>query len=174
MVSNLLAWLTFPNDHDLMRYSNRFNELVLKRKMNLNLDSIQIDEHQDLESLFRHIEINFNSFSKDIDLLDLFLMSNGDFLMAKQNNLEFNDDLNLSFSTVHQINEINITKIYKQTQKNYEQTKKRLRTSFDYDLILRLMRNENKNFIKNYLIKRDDFKSDNQSIDELKKLFQIT
>lgn len=174
IVGNLLAWLTFPEDHDLIKYQTKFSDLMLRRKMNLNLDYVQIDENEELDCLFRLIEINFDFYSKDIDLLDNFLLSNDAFLNAKLKNESFNSDLNLE-QFINKNKQINITKIYQKIKQNYNQNLELLNTSFDYDQLLRQIRTKtNKSFIKNNLIKRSDFNQDDQHVNELKKLFQIT
>ena len=174
IVGNLLAWLTFSEDHDLNKYRNKFNELILRRKINLNLDYMQFDENEQLESLFRLIEINYDHYSNDIDLLDNFLKSNNEWLNAKLKNQQFNEKINLHY-VIQEANKLEIIKLYQRTKFNYDQSVKQLETSFDYDQLLRLAKvKTNKSFIKKNLLKRLDFNSDNQIVNELKKTFQIT
>lgn len=181
IISNVLAWLTFPEEHDLNKYRNKFNDLLLRRKINLNnIDCIKLNENQELESLFRLIEINYDDYSDDINLLDKFLLSNNDYLNSKLNNQEFNDQLIINnFKNINHSNtDINITNIYQKSNSNYNQSQINLKSTFNYYQLLSIIRlKTNKTFIKNNLIKRPDFIDDrlnNQGINELKKIFQIT
>lgn len=177
IVGNLLSWLTFPEDHDLNKYRNKFNDLVLRRMMNLSLDFVQADESQELESLFRLVEINYENYSKDIDLLENFLLANDSYLSAKLADQEFKGDLNLSYSPA--VKEIKITELYRRSKQNCDQSLRLLRASFDYERLLRRVRTKaNKAFIRTYLAKRSDFNStagsdDQQLVSDLKKAFQI-
>ena len=179
IVGNLLTWLTFTEDHDLNKHRNKFNDLVLRRMMNLSMNFVQADESKELESLFRQIEINFESYSKDIDLLANFLLANDSYLRAKLNGQEFKSDLNLSHSPSAEEKEIKITEIYRRSKQNSEQSLRLLKASFDYERLLRLIRTKaNKPFIRTYLAKRSDFGStagpdDQQLVSDLKKTFQI-
>lgn len=178
IVGNLLSWLTFPEDHDLNKYRNKFNDLVLRRMMNLSLDFVQADEGQELESLFRLVEINFENYSNDIDLLENFLQANDGYLNAKLTGQEFKGELNLSGSRANPETEIRITEIYRRSKQNCDQSQRLLRASFDYERLLRLVRTKaNKAFIRTYLAKRSDFSStagsDDQHVSDLKKAFQI-
>ena len=179
IVGNLLTWLTFPEDHDLNKHRNKFNDLVLRRMMNLSLDFIPIDESQELESLFKLIEINFEDYSNDIDLLENFLLSNDAYLNAKLNGQEFKGDLNLIRPPTGKANEIKITEIYRRSKQNCEQSLRLLKVSFDYQRLLRRIRTKaNKPFIRTYLTKRSDFSSstgsdDQRFFNDLKKAFQI-
>ena len=171
-----MNWLTFPNDHDLNKYRNKFTDLVVRRRMNLNFDQIQVDENQELESLFRSIEINYDQYEDDVNLLESFLAANGNYLNSRLNKQEFGGELNLNCSITGKANDdLNVTTIYQQSKRNYEQAVELLKTSFDFDRILRLMRcKTNKSFIRTNLIKRSDFSSHSQHVDELKRIFQIT
>lgn len=179
IVNNLLTWLTFPEDHDLNKHRNKFNDLVLRRMMNLSMDFVPIDESQELESLFRLIEINFENYSKDIELLENFLLSNDSYLCANLNGQEFKGDLNLGNTPAVGENEIKIAEIYQRSKENCEQSSRLLNVSFDYERLLRLIRTKtNKPFIRTYLAKRSDFNStagsdDQRLVSDLKRVFQI-
>lgn len=176
IISNLLSWLTFPEDHDLNKYRSKFNDLLLRRKINLNVDYIQMCEIQELESLFRLIEVNYDSYSEDVDLLDAFLTANSNYLNAKLNCQEFDEDLILNNLAIDAASkEIKVTNLYAKSRLIYEQSENFLKSSFNYDQLLKLVKVKlNKTFIRNCLCNRSDFNQDNQQINDLKKAFQIS